>query len=63
MGERPHPKQVENYTTAVLIMVLVNLLWIFTATLVYAGFGVSLLLAAFLYLGLGKLERYIQAQG
>jgi hypothetical protein len=35
--EQRYPKRVENYTTASLIMLFVNLLWIFA--LIWASFG------------------------
>jgi len=56
--ERNHPKQVENYTNASLILIFVNLLWIFGV--IWANFGllVVILTGWFLNHIITRLEQY-----
>ena len=42
--ERNHPKRVEDYTTANLILIFVNLLWIFGV--IWANFGILAVILA-----------------
>ncbi|MFZ7094032.1 histidinol phosphate aminotransferase [Primorskyibacter sp. 2E233] len=46
--ENRHPKRVEDYTLANLILIFVNLMWIFTAVWSTWGLGPVLILAAIL---------------
>ncbi|WP_323771222.1 histidinol phosphate aminotransferase [Antarctobacter sp.] len=46
--ENHHPKPVENYMTANMILIFVNLMWVFVALWSYWGLGVVLILAALL---------------
>ena len=55
--ERQHPKRVEGYTNANLILIFVNLLWIFGV--IWANFGiVAVILTGWaLNLGITKLKQ------
>ncbi len=41
-----HPKPVENYMTANMVLIFVNMLWIFVALWSYWGLGPVLIIAA-----------------
>ncbi|SNT12112.1 histidinol phosphate aminotransferase [Antarctobacter heliothermus] len=46
--ENRHPKRVEDYTTANMVLIFVNLLWVFVALWSFWGLGVVLILAMLL---------------
>lgn len=46
--ENRHPQPVEDYTTANLVLIFMNLLWVFVALWSYLGLGMVLVLAALL---------------
>lgn len=48
-------KRVENYTTTCLVLVFVNLLWIFAAIWAFFGFGWMLLTGWLLNKGITRL--------
>ena len=54
--ENRHPKPVENYMTANLILIFVNLLWVFVAIWSYWGLGPVLILAALLNYLITRVE-------
>ncbi|MBV7394010.1 histidinol phosphate aminotransferase [Mameliella sediminis] len=51
-----HPQSVEDYTTANMILIFVNLLWVFIAIWSYWGLGTVLLLALLLNHLITRLE-------
>ena len=53
--DRQHPRRVEDYTTANLVLIFVNLLWIFGV--IWAKFGILavVLIGWFLNFGITKL--------
>ena len=56
--ERNHPKRVEDYTTANLILIFVNLLWIFGV--IWANFGILavILVGWALNYGITRIAQY-----
>ena len=50
-----HPKQVENYLTANLVMAFANLLWVLVAVWMLWGIGAVLVLAAALHHAIARL--------
>lgn len=56
--ETKHPKRVEDYTTANLILLFVNLLWIFGVIWASLGFAAVLLTGWFLNHMITRLEAY-----
>ncbi|WP_417209508.1 histidinol phosphate aminotransferase [Antarctobacter sp.] len=46
--ENHHPKPVENYMTVNMILIFVNLMWVFVVLWSYWGLGIVLILAVFL---------------
>lgn len=56
--DQRHPKRVENYTTASLVLIFVNLLWIFGV--IWANFGLLavILTGWVLNQGITRLELY-----
>ena len=53
-----HPKRVEDYTTANLILIFVNLLWILGVVWATFGLVAVILLGWVLNLGITKLAEY-----
>lgn len=60
--EQRHPKRVEDYTTANLILIFVNLLWIFGV--IWANFGlVAVILSGWLLnLGITRIQAYRESR-
>lgn len=55
--ERRHPQPVEDYTTANLVLIFVNLLWVFIAIWSAWGLGPVAILGALLNHLITRLER------
>lgn len=60
--EQRYPKRVENYTTASLILLFVNLLWIFGVIWAWLGFAAVLLTGWFLNLMITRLDAYLASR-
>lgn len=55
-----HPKRVEDYTTANIVLISVNLFWILGVVWANFGFAPAVILALVVNHGLGRIE---QARG
>ncbi len=58
-----HPKRVENYTGAALVMLGVNLVWIFAVVWAVFGLAAALCLAWLLNLAITRLGQRRPARG
>ncbi|MDA7426517.1 histidinol phosphate aminotransferase [Thalassococcus lentus] len=56
MMDSNHPKRVEDYTTANMVLLFVNLLWIFGAVWTAWGIGAVMVLGAILNHAITRIE-------
>jgi hypothetical protein len=60
--ENRHPKRVEDYTNANLVLIFVNLLWLFAVLYATWGLGVVLILGAVLNHLITRLDLHKRRQ-